>query len=247
MAAERGGPQLIPRPAGWRPGNPPPWAAHVGTDPRLHPATIRDALAASTVERSMALVPPGIRRSAVAVILSSLVPESDDGPETEILLTRRSWNMRTHRGEVSFAGGAEDPGDDFPVGTAAREAFEEVGVGAGLIEPVGALDPLTTFTSDRVVVPVVLLTSSRPDVVLEPAEVDAVLHVPLRELLHPDCYHQELWSWGDDVETTAGSDVRLRAASDHPMHFFDLHGDTVWGATAAMLHQLLGVLLAPRS
>ena len=36
---------------------------------------------------------------------------------------------------------------------------------------------------------------------------------------------------------------RCRPATDHPMHFFDLPGDTIWGATAAMLSQLLRILL----
>ena len=39
---------------------------------------------------------------------------------------------------------------------------------------------------------------------------------------------QELWEWGDGVE--------------RPIHFFELVGDTVWGATGAMLRQLLGLV-----
>jgi len=59
-----------------------------------------------------------------------------------------------------------------------------------------------------------------------PAEVDAVLHVPLSELLAPEHFREELWDlWG----------------TERPMWFFELVGDTVWGATAAMLRQLLGL------
>ena len=59
------------------------------------------------------------------------------------------------------------------------------------------------------------------------AEVDAILHVPLAELLDPAVYREELWPlWGQD----------------RSIFFFDLYGDTVWGATAAMLRQLLGIL-----
>ena len=100
------------------------------------------------------------------------------------------------------------------------------------------MESLTTFTSDRVVIPVVGLTTRRPAMEASPIEVDAVLHVPLAELLHPDCYHEERWSWGEDFE--------FRSADDHPMHFFELYGDTVWGATAAMVHQLLTVVLVGR-
>jgi len=240
---QRGGPQVIPRPPRSVPGGPPPWADLVGTDPDLGLDDVRSRLAGATIADAMAAADPTLRRSAVAVLLSGTTArgaEVTGGPGVEVLLTRRSWSMRTHRGEVSFAGGGEEPGDDFPVGTALREACEEISLDVGLVEVVGALRPLTTFTSDRVVLPVVAVTPERPAVLAAPDEVDAILHVPLADLLHPDCYHEERWSWGDELRS-AGID----RADDHPMHFFDLLGDTVWGATAAMLHQLLTLLLAP--
>lgn len=233
--AALGGPQVIPRPATHEPGDPPAWSPLIGDDPRLGVDDVRPRLAGLTVDRSMGLADHRLRRSAVAAVLSEYTREADGSPGLEVLLTRRNWQMRTHRGEVSFPGGAEDPGDEYPVGTALREAAEEVGLVPTDAEVVGALDPLTTFTSDRVVVPVVVVTPVRPAVVGAPDEVDAVLHVPLATLLHPDCYHQERWTWAGDAAVPA----RHR----HVMHFFDLPDDTVWGATAAMLHQLLTALL----
>ncbi|MEI2655123.1 MAG: CoA pyrophosphatase [Microthrixaceae bacterium] len=244
MAAEggRGGPQQIPRPTTVRAGGPPPWSDWIDTDPALGLDDVRRRLSAVTVEGAMAAVAPDLRRSAVAVLISSLTRAggvaAGGGSGVEVLLTRRAWTMRTHRGEVSFAGGAEEDGDDFPVGTALREASEEIALDLGLVEVVGALRPLTTFTSDRVVLPVVAVTPERPVVVAEPAEVDAILHVPLAELLHPECYHEERWTWGDEMRGAG-----ISAVTDHPMHFFELVGDTIWGATAAMLHQLLTLLL----
>ena len=241
MDAARGGPQEIPRPPRARQGGPPPWAHLIDTDPALRLADVRRAFDDLSVDRSITAMLPDIRRSAVAVIVSErgeLDASGDVGGGLELLLTRRAWGMRTHRGEVAFPGGAEDPGDEFPIGTALREATEEVGLDRDTVEVIGALDPLTTFTSDRVVIPVVGMTMRRPAMEASPVEVDAVLHVPLAELLHPDCYHEERWSWGEDFE--------FRSAADHPMHFFDLHGDTIWGATAAMVHQLLTVVLVGR-
>jgi hypothetical protein len=55
-----------------------------------------------------------------------------------------------------------------------------------------------------------------------------VLHVPLAELLDPDNFRQEVW-------TFPGGDER-------PIYFFELVGDTVWGATANLLRQLLGAV-----
>ncbi len=49
----------------------------------------------------------------------------------------------------------------------------------------------------------------------------------LSELLDPEVYREEVWP-------------HVRQA--HPIYFFELDGDTVWGATGAMLRQLLGFL-----
>jgi 8-oxo-dGTP pyrophosphatase MutT (NUDIX family) len=211
-----------------RDGGRPEWAAHLGTEPVIGLDDVVSRLSTLTLDRSLGLAPPDLRRSAVAALLSPM-PET---PGLEVLLTRRAWDLRTHRGEVSFPGGAEDPGDDFPVGTALREANEEVGFVAEDVNVVGALDPLTTFTSDRVVIPVVVTTPVRPTVVRSPTEVDAILHVPLASLLDAGCYHREIWSWEGSPERT--------------MHFFELVGDTIWGATASMLNQLLTALLPGR-
>jgi hypothetical protein len=57
-----------------------------------------------------------------------------------------------------------------------------------------------------------------------PDEVDAILHVPLVELLDPAVYRQERWGL---------------PGIDRPIHFFEIVGDTIWGATATMLVDLL--------
>lgn len=239
--APRGGPQLIPRPPGVASGADPGWVGRLDAAAALDIAAVRSRLVPFTVARSVSLARPELRRSAVAVVLSpseaGLGSAGRDGGGLDVVLTRRAWTMRTHRGEVSFPGGTEDPGDDFPVGTALREACEEVGLDPDAAEMAGALDPLTTFTSDRVVVPVVFLAGSPPTLVRSPHEVDGILRVPLHELVDPACYHQEVWTWGE----AAG----VPSARNHPMHFFDLVGDTVWGATASMLDQLLSLLLTP--
>ena len=57
------------------------------------------------------------------------------------------------------------------------------------------------------------------------AEVERIVHVTLAELCDPAVFRGEIWS----------------IPHDHPIFFFELVGDTVWGATAAMLRQLLGM------
>jgi hypothetical protein len=62
-----------------------------------------------------------------------------------------------------------------------------------------------------------------------PAEVERAFDVSLAELVSDDVYHQELWD--------------LPGVGWREMNFFELVGDTVWGATARMLVELLVMLV----
>jgi 8-oxo-dGTP pyrophosphatase MutT (NUDIX family) len=161
---------------------------------------------------------------------------ADDRADVMVVLTRRPWGMRSHSGEVSFPGGGQDPGDVDLVDTALREAWEEIGLLPQHVEIIGRLDPLATLSSGAHITPYVGAVRTVSELVPSPHEVDAILHVPLRELLRPDVYHEERWAPLPGMEhafpTTDGR---------RPMYFFDLVGDTVWGATARMLYQLLTI------
>jgi len=151
-----------------------------------------------------------------------------DGEPT-VLCTRRAWDLRTHRGEVSFPGGGEEPLDTDLVHTALREADEEVGLDPASVQVLGELDHLTTVTSDRVIVPFVGVLDEAPrGLVASPAEVDSILEVPVSALVRPDAYREERWGPPE---------------IDHPVVFFEINGDTIWGATAAMLRQFLHLVL----
>lgn len=153
-----------------------------------------------------------------------------DGAEgATTVLTRRPQHMRKHAGEVAFPGGAHDDGDESMWATAVREAHEEVALDPALPQPVGELDRFVTGASFSLVQPIVARLDEPPLLVPSPDEVEVILHVPLLELLSPGVYRQEEWFWQDEWRT---------------MHYFDLVGDTVWGATALMLHNLLEVSVA---
>ena len=163
--------------------------------------------------------PPGARPSAVLIALY------DEGDGAVVVLTRRAQHLRTHKGEVSFPGGRQEAGES-PQQTALRESHEETGLSPADVDLVGELDPLATFSSGSLIVPFVGLLAQRPTLVAEEAEVEAILHVPLADLLDADAYREELWLFADGY---------------HPLHFFEIVGDTVWGATARILHQLLSI------
>lgn len=156
-----------------------------------------------------------------------LAPLYEHDSEVWVILTRRSWNLRSHTGEVSFPGGRREPGEDTWT-TALRETEEEIGLAPRLVERIGELDHLATLSSRSSIVPYVgVLPGGRPDLVPSEDEVDAILHVPLAELLDPGIYHEERWSI---------------AGVERSLHFFELVGDTLWGATARMFVDLLSRL-----
>jgi 8-oxo-dGTP pyrophosphatase MutT (NUDIX family) len=154
-----------------------------------------------------------------------LVPLYDVGAEATVVLTRRSPEMRSHTWEVSFPGGRADEGESAWQ-TALREAQEEIALDPSVVRPIGELDRFVTVGSRSLVHPVVGVLDGRPELEPAPAEVDQILHVPLAELVLDEVFREELWPIGD---------------AWRPITFFELHGNTVWGATAAMLRQLLGV------
>ena len=74
-------------------------------------------------------IPEGTKPGAVMVLFGG------DEIEPVIILTRRSFNLRTHCGQIGFPGGKPEPGDGSLLATAVRETEEELGslaAGGGL-------------------------------------------------------------------------------------------------------------------
>lgn len=228
---ERGGPQVIPRPPDNRPGGPPPWAALAPEARRITVADLRRAFTGRTGAPSRVAGPLDSRPSAVLACFW------EHEGSLEVLLTRRAGHLRHHRGEVAFPGGRSEPGESM-VDTALREAAEEVGLDPAAVEVLGELDHLTTVTSRSFIVPLVALLPGRPEgLVPSPDEVDAILFVPVDELLLDEVFREERWTWSGPPSW--GEPGRV----ERPIFFFEVVGDTIWGATAAMLRQLLGMAL----
>ena len=222
MSGRRGGPQQIPRPVSSRPGAPAPWSDADGLHAGPSLDQVRRALAAAGPAQPAPAELEGARAAAV------LVPLYEHDGRVWVLLTRRAGHLRSHQGEVSFPGGGRD-GDEALVTTALREAEEEIALDPSTVEVVGELDHLSTVTSGSFIVPFVGILPGRPDgLVPNPDEVEHILHVPLAELLAEEVYREEVWSFEE---------------AERPIFFFELVGDTVWGATASMLRRLLALVL----
>jgi len=216
-----GGQQKIPTPASRRSAEHPVWHGHAA---EFALPSVVDRIAAH--QGSLGSHPAPRTDERVSAVLVALA----DGPHgAEVLLTRRTERLTNHKGEISFPGGRVDA-DEGIVEAALREAHEEVGLAAQNLEVVGRLSPLSTFVSRSYIVPVVATVARQPELQLNAHEVDRALWVPLAELVRPDTFSWEWWSFGD-----------FQPGSERPMFFFHLDDETVWGATARMLHELLAV------
>ena len=211
--ARRGGEQHIPRPPAWAPGPPPPWTS-------ARRPTI-DALLERLVPVGQPLS-PGFEDARESAVLVLLAPDGASGAPV-VLLTKRSMALRNHRGEISFPGGRLDPGE-APADAARREAHEEVGLDPSLVTVHGELGHLETVVSRSYIVPIVATTHEPVPLAPASLEVDRVLWVPLDELTRDGTYRSERWG---------------TPPTDRTIHFFDLDDETIWGATAHLLVQLL--------
>jgi 8-oxo-dGTP pyrophosphatase MutT (NUDIX family) len=221
----RGGRQVIPRPPGVRPGSAPEWAG-LGADARHFTlADVRDRLLSLPPPRASELDTPQSRAAAV------LVPVFEADGEARIILTKRPDTMPSHRGEIAFPGGKRESGDASMVAAALREAEEEIGLAPEMVEVAGELDSLSTVASQFTITPIVGLLTAAPVLRPDPREVAAAFSVPISELLDPAAYREELWDLWD---------------AWRPMAFFDLPGETVWGATARILAGFLRFLTGER-
>ncbi len=152
-----------------------------------------------------------------------LLPIVHRGNDLSMLFTRRNERMRHHAGQVSFPGGAVEPGDADVVAAALRETHEETGIDAHFVQPFGFLDCFDTI-SGFCVAPVIGIVRDGFAMAPNPDEVAEVFEVPLDYILAPGCMQRQEILWNG----------RPREIFE-----FDYDGRRIWGATAAILHNLL--------
>ncbi|MEY3805493.1 MAG: hypothetical protein RIR69_305 [Actinomycetota bacterium] len=228
MNTRRGGNQVIPRPESWRLGDVPSWIDFSLRSPIPDAATLAERVNnhVPSQRTSLEMTQEWVASARSSAVLVPVV-DTDSGPS--FLLTKRADHLKNHRGEVSFPGGRVEESESIHA-AALRETEEEVALASTHVRIVGELDPLTTFVSNSVIVPVVGVVSSLDGLCANPDEVAKILIVPISELVLSKTYHNEWW------ETPRG---------DLNIHFFDLDDETIWGATARIIRQFIEVAVAP--
>ncbi|HEY6100420.1 MAG TPA: CoA pyrophosphatase [Anaeromyxobacter sp.] len=188
---------------------------------RLRTALAGRTPAAAPVDRiAPASLPQGGFSRAAA-----LVPLHEKDGEPHLILTRRPRHMRRHPGQLSVPGGRIEPGEE-PLEAALREAEEEIGLPRAEADVLGRLSETLVLQTAFRLTPWVASVPYPYPYVAAPGEVEEILHVQLAPLLSPGVHR---------VEPREAYGMSL------DVHYFTIGEDVLWGATARIVWELLGV------
>jgi len=154
-----------------------------------------------------------------AAVLIGIIESADP----EVILTKRSETLSSHRGEVALPGGKIDHDDASVVAAALRETHEEVGIEPNQIEVLGQLDAMVTRFGVKVS-PVVGLVAPNTELVANPAEIDATFSVPLEFFLEDKRVRTDVGMIGDHKVSVPA---------------WEYQGYEIWGVTAVIMVMLM--------
>ena len=163
---------------------------------------------------------PQRKRAAV------LVPLFQKGIAYHLLVTKRTEQLPHHKGQISFPGGSQNPGEDL-LTTALREAQEEIGLRAQDVTILGELDDTSTFSSDFLISPFVGFIPYPYPFKINFQEIAEIIEIPWIELTNPQNWQQE---------------ITKKDGHFQPFYFFHYQDYLIWGATARILRQLVDLL-----
>jgi len=172
------------------------------------------------------LPPHPYRRAAVLVPLF----EADGAPL--LLLTKRTDAVEHHKGQISFPGGGEEPGDADLLATALRESYEELGLPPHSVEVWGRLDEVETVVSGFAITPFVGRIPRPVGLRPNPNEIDEIVTVPLATFLDP---------------ANLRTERVVRDGWSGELLFYDCGPHVVWGATARIIHSMMELLAGESS
>ena len=174
---------------------------------------VRDLLISPPPRR---LLPSDLRQAAV------LVPLYVDAGELWTLLTKRTDNLPSHRGQIAFPGGGRELKED-PWAAATREAHEEIGLNPATVLELGALDEEESPAGFRVIPCVGAIPfpfKAEPNA----AEIAEVFSLPLSAFADPKLVEERPVNFDGVVRE---------------LRIYHVGRRQIWGLTARILQNLL--------
>jgi 8-oxo-dGTP pyrophosphatase MutT (NUDIX family) len=151
-----------------------------------------------------------------------LMPIIELDGEPCFLLTVRTKDVKTHKGQISFPGGMRHDGEPL-LTTALRETYEEVGIAADRIEVLGRFHEYASITG-YCVTPFAGYIPTPFSAVPHAGEVAEILNVPMRIFLDP---------------VRVRIEQRYRLGQKMDVHFYSYEAHQIWGLTARIIRDFM--------
>jgi 8-oxo-dGTP pyrophosphatase MutT (NUDIX family) len=152
--------------------------------------------------------------------------------EWHIVLTERKKYEGVHSGQISFPGGRQEHNESF-LETALRETKEEIGVDTHKFSIVGNLTELYVPPSNFIIYPFVAYSLEKLNFQKEDKEVEEIINVPISFFL-------------DDSNRTFQK-VKVAQNMMIEVPAFVYQERVIWGATAAILAEILHLIKQTKS
>ena len=166
--------------------------------------------------------------SKQAGVVALIHPNDQDEYQLVYIKRTSKYPGDKHKGQISFPGGQLDETDISLEDAALRELEEELGIRRHDIELLGPLTSIYVYVSDFFVQPYLAIMDHAPVFVPEPEEVAYPISFPLKTLI--------------SGENKGIKDIHVRNIVLPKVPYYDLYGDTLWGATAMMTSEITTLL-----
>ena len=147
--------------------------------------------------------------------------------EIYVILTKRSMDLKIHKGEFCFPGGTQEATDQNLCTAAIREAKEEVGIDFADMDILGRI-PGYAATSNHYIVGFVGKVQDGYEYELNRKEVNSIMQIPLKSLMSLSSHRYEyILDKNDKIKKLC---------------CYGFRGNYIFGATALLLSNFLKIV-----
>ena len=163
------------------------------------------------------------KKGIPASVLILLFPKNN---QWHFFLTKRTNTVNHHKGQISLPGGVVETGESLE-GAALRETHEEIGVDKKNIHLIGSLSSFYIPVSGFEMFPFIGWVKTEPETSIHDKEVDRIFSSSIQEFMLDKTQKTK-------KDTLKGFPVNIP--------YFDMSGETVWGATSMILAEFKLIL-----
>ena len=163
------------------------------------------------------------KKGIPASVLILLFPKDN---QWHFFLTKRTNTVNHHKGQISLPGGVVETGVSLE-DAAMRETHEEIGVDKKNIHLIGALSSFYIPVSGFEMFPFIGWVKNEPETSIHDKEVDRIFSSSIRKFMLDKTQKTK-------KDTLKGFPVNIP--------YFDMNGETVWGATSMILAEFKLIL-----